>query len=97
MAGGLEGLVTGLGNLTSYRDWWYANSSLLWGFFFVQLAMGFDYIQGKIDSVQWLYLGTAFGLTIELCIAGFMAFKIVDATINSAQLLYAQFKGYSIL
>ena len=77
MAGGLNDLVTGLGNLTSFRDWWYSNSSLVWGMFFVYLAMGFDYIQGKIDTVHWLYLGTSMGLLIELCIAGWMAWKIV--------------------
>ena len=97
MAGGLEGLVTGLGDLTSYRDWWYNNSYLMWGAVFVNIAIGFEYIQGKIDTVHWLYMGTAFWLTLELCIAGFMAYKIVDATIVSSQLLYATYKGYSIL
>lgn len=96
MAVGVGGFVTGLGNLESYAQY-FGTPFFFYGWSLISLIIGYDYIEGKIDTVHMLYFGTVMALLIELCAAAYIVWATVQATVNAGDLLYASFKGYSIL
>jgi hypothetical protein len=89
-------LVTSFGDLSTFVSE-VASPYFIYGPTLVSLAIGFDYIQGKIDTVHWLYMGTAAFLTIEMCIAAFIAYKTIQAAVNFAQGFAFNYRGGSVL
>jgi len=88
--------ITSFGNLSDFATE-VSSPYFIYGSSLVSLAIGYDYLQGKIDTVHWLYFGSAMALIIELCSASYIIYKSVQAAISFTQGFAFNYRGGSIL
>lgn len=89
------GTVTQLGSLASYAEW-FSSPYFVWGSSLVSLAIGYDYFEGKIDTVHMMYFGISMALLIEMCSAAYIVYKLVQSTVNIGVLVASSYRLTSI-
>merc|ERR1719240_889388 len=87
--------VTDLGSLASYAEW-FSSPWFAWGRSLISLAIGYDWIEGKIDTVHMMYFGIAAALIVELCSAAYIVYKLVQSTVNIGILVASSYTLKSI-
>merc|ERR1719240_1727836 len=87
--------VTDLGSLASYAEW-FSSPWFAWGCSLISLAIGYDWIEGKIDTVHMMYFGIAAALIVELCSAAYIVYKLVQSTVNIGILVASSYTLKSI-
>lgn len=87
--------VTDLGSLASYAEW-FSSPWFAWGCSLISLAIGYDWIEGKIDTVHMMYFGIAAALIVELCSAAYIVYKLVQSTVNIGILVASSYRLKSI-
>merc|ERR1719240_2027784 len=87
--------VTDLGSLASYAEW-FSSPWFAWGCSIISLIIGYDWLEGKIDTVHMMYFGIASALIVELCSAAYIIYKLVQSTVNIAVLVASSYRLKSI-
>lgn len=73
--------ITSFGTLDTYAGY-FGNPMFVLGASLLDFIVGYDWLNGRIDTVHMLYLGTVVGLLIEFMAAAYIVVKTTNIVVD---------------